>query len=250
VLKSEQISEEFGLTYKLSVPSDGRGGRPLLVMLHGYAGDEESMWTFTRGLEGVKPVVVAPRGFLEAEPARLEREGREIVDGYCWWTVDTLPNGEPRKDRRTTTADLEFAFERVEPFIEGIVSKYDIDRSRIVGVGFSQGSAVLSSLSLHKPGLLKGMAFLAGFTPSCVFKEGCLVSPEVKEGRVKLPRYFMAHGTQDRIIEIHMARRAKAELEKLGAGVEFHTDQIGHKIGPNGVRGLRRWLTQMLSEEG
>ena len=55
-------------------------------------------------------------------------------------------------------------------------------------------------------------------------------------------RVFIAHGSLDEVAPFQKAQAGKEYLESLGAEVELHQDDCGHKIGTNGMRALKVWL--------
>ena len=63
-----------GLKHRVYLPPDGGEGRPLVVMVHGRAGNDQVMWVFSKALERLKPVVVAPQATIP-----------DIKDGFSWW---------------------------------------------------------------------------------------------------------------------------------------------------------------------
>ena len=117
---------------------------------------------------------------------------------------------------------------------------------QMIAFGFSQGSAVISTLSLMRPGMFRGVAILSGFVPRRVFAEDSFVNECYKENSSLLPKYFIAHGTKDEVVPILRANVAKRELEALGAQVELHTDDVGHKVSSAGIRALQAWVERLL----
>jgi phospholipase/carboxylesterase len=55
---------------------------------------------------------------------------------------------------------------------------------------------------------------------------------------------FIAHGTQDEVIAIERARKGAEYLRQLGLEVTFVEDSVGHKVGIQGTRELKRWMDQ------
>lgn len=241
MLKSTEAEPEnitrLGLTHRVYLPAEAASGkRPIVFMIHGRAGDATLMWTFSKVFPEPRPIVIALQGFLP-----------DPIGGWSWWLVDKLPDGSPRVERKTTIADLQHAHARVEPFIDGAIDLYGGDPKRVYAMGFSQGAAVASTLSLKRPELFSGVALLAGFIPSVVFREEGIVAPAVKNKTAKLPHYFFGHGSKDQVIALPMAENAAAELRGFGAEVEFFTDDVGHKVGIESLRELKTWFATELA---
>jgi phospholipase/carboxylesterase len=120
------------------------------------------------------------------------------------------------------------------------------DRSPVYLMGFSQGAALSYAFSLVEPTLVAGVIALAGFLPE-------EMHPERSEAQSKdapaFPRhgYLIIHGTDDQIVPIHRAHQARDHLRSIGAPVEYHAYPIGHKVAPQGLKDITRWLTAVLS---
>ncbi len=77
---SEREIEETGLSHRVYLPEGaGEGGQrhPVVLMVHGRAGNESVMWVFSKALEGIKPIVVSPQAPL-VDP----------IGGYSWWLME------------------------------------------------------------------------------------------------------------------------------------------------------------------
>jgi len=53
---------------------------------------------------------------------------------------------------------------------------------------------------------------------------------------------FVAHGTQDQMIPIELARASMKLLEQAGAQVTYCEDEVGHKLSANCLRALETYL--------
>jgi phospholipase/carboxylesterase len=149
------------------------------------------------------------------------------------------PSG--KRLRKATPEELQGAFDKMSAFIEEAISEYNCDPDLVIGVGFSQGAALIGSLSLNRPGLLTGVALLAGIIPRVLQDEHQLIAPEVLKGEAKLARYFMNNGTKDRIVTVERGRESRDKLIELGAEVEFHEEAVTHKVGSQGREALSKW---------
>lgn len=177
----------------------------LLVLLHGWTGDENSMWVFASKLP-LQEAVLAPRAPYTAP------EG-----GYTWCEIQTGTVGLPTLD------DL-------RPSVEGLIGFID-DWSRTAGmnanqfdlVGFSQGAALSYTLALIHPERIRVLAMLSGFIP--VGAEDLLAKHPLAGKPV-----FIAHGRQDNMIPVEQARRTVTLLDGAGARVTYCESEDGHKV--------------------
>lgn len=189
---------------------------PLAILVHGRAGDMGVMSIFRNQF---------PKGWSFLLP---QAPLADSLGGWSWWQFDA-----PR-DQIVELADRQV--EHFEQWLGRILRERCLTPRRIVGIGFSQGAALLSRVSITRSGLLQGVGLLAGFVVRSSDDQELIGSA--------LPRVFMAHGRRDETIPVEVAERGAAYLADLGFTVELHLDDTGHKIGSTGMRELRRWVKE------
>lgn len=190
---------------------------PLVVLIHGRAGDRSVMWTFERSIPE-DCHVVAFQAFLP-----------DPLGGWSWWDM-TVPGS--KKEAILSAAG------RLSRALEAFLGLYRLAPKRYIGMGFSQGSVLLSAMALRGFFNFDGVAVLAGF----VFQP----SEPIVSG--KQPSIFVAHGTADETISVDQARDGVAALNRLGLTVEYVEEEVGHKVGIKGTRALKEWLVRVLAE--
>jgi len=184
-----------------------------LLMLHGYTGDENSMWVFARNLPK-NLFIAAPRAPYPA------KEG-----GFSW------RNPEPGSEGSHTLTELKSSAEDLIGLIDSISESVGLDATQLDMAGFSQGAAMAAVLALSFPQRFGKVALLAGFLPAGV--------EDLIEARVlKDKPLFVAHGTQDQLVPVERARQLIESLEKAGAHVTFCEAEVGHKVSADCLRGL------------
>src|SRR3989304_4875041 len=115
-----------------------REGQPgsfqhLVVLLHGWTGDENSMWIFSENIPK-SYWVIAPRGIYPAGP-----------NGYSWRKTDISKTWD--------TPDInEFnpAISFIEKMLDGFNQRTGIPVDSFDIMGFSQGAALASSFLLKR----------------------------------------------------------------------------------------------------
>jgi phospholipase/carboxylesterase len=194
---------------------EGQGPWPIFLLLHGWTGDETSMWIFASRLPE-KAILIAPRALYPTQPS-----------GYSW-----VVNQE---ERWPTVADFQPALERLD---EILTQRWfpAADFSRLHLVGFSQGAALSFAFLLTQPERITSVAGLSGFLP-----EGAQVIAQRQPVIGK--RLFLAHGTQDRLVPVDRARQAVDTLETAGAQVVYCEDDVGHKLSASCFRGLEAFFS-------
>ncbi len=194
-----------------------QGPARLLLLVHGWTGDENSMWVFTRNLRP-QYWIMAPRALYETDPA-----------GYSW-----RPEPAGRHDWPT--------FEDLQPAVQSLLSMTDayaaengIDAAQFDTVGFSQGAALVAAMALLHPERIGRAGILAGFIP----QGGEILA---RDRRLDGKPFFVAHGTQDPRVPIEHARSAARVLEQAGAQVTYCEDDVAHKLSLKCLRALEGFL--------
>jgi phospholipase/carboxylesterase len=196
----------------------------LLVLLHGWTGDENSMWIFTRALSP-DYWMIAPRGRSEAAPyGDLAAPG-----GYSWRNSRGPVTGLP---------SLEVLRESAEALIK-LADEYSasvkINSAQFDLMGFSQGAAVANVIGMLYPQRVRKMGVLAGFVPAGM-------EEIIKQKPLAGKNIFVAHGTQDQMIPIGRARASIAWLEQAGARITYCEDDVAHKVSASCLRALESYL--------
>ncbi|MCL4274105.1 MAG: hypothetical protein KJZ77_09570 [Anaerolineales bacterium] len=189
----------------------------ILMMIHGWTGDENSMWVFTRGLPP-DFWIIAPRAPHPAE-----------TSGYSWRPLQPETWGRP-------------SFEQLLPAAEGLIRLMDeyaasvkVDASQFDVMGFSQGAAMVNVLGMLYPQRIRKMGVLAGFVPSGADE---YVAKRSLAGK----QIFVAHGTKDEMVTVERARESMDLLEQAGATIMYCEDEVGHKLSANCLRALETYL--------
>ncbi len=190
--------------------------RPLLL-LHGWTGDENSMWVFARHLPP-DYWMVAPRAPRPTKPS-----------GYSWRV------GSPAGGARAELGDL-------KPSVESLLSMLDsfaAGRSLVAPawnvMGFSQGAVVAATMAVLFPERVQRVAMLAGFVPSGA--EDVLATLPLRGKHV-----FIAHGSLDEMVDIELGRQAVRLLELAGANVQVCESPVGHKVSADCMRQMESFF--------
>lgn len=221
---SDKSCVESGLIHCVRLPEQAGPDRPApaLVMLHGWRGDESSMWIFKQVI-AAGAAAITPRAPLELKPQE-----------YAWYRHN---GGRPTPDPASLREGLEYLVR----FMTTIPDQYPIDPKRLLLVGFSQGAAIGNGLALSRPDLIIGMASLAGMMPE--------LPPDIvrDEGVAGLP-VFIAHGTEDQIVPVLEARKTRDVYAGHGADITYGEYKTGHKMTVQGIKDLKTWVAQVLAK--
>lgn len=189
----------------------------LLVLLHGWTGDENSMWIFTRRIS-TDYHLISPRAPHPADQG-----------GFSWRPPQALTFGGPSLEM------LQPAAEALIHLIDEYSASVKLDASQFDIVGFSQGAAMVNVVGLLHPHRVRKMGVLAGFMPSGL-------EEHISKKPLADKNIFVAHGTQDQMIPIDRARASMALLEQAGAQVTYCEDEVGHKLSATCLGALEKYL--------
>ncbi|HEY5983171.1 MAG TPA: alpha/beta fold hydrolase [Anaerolineales bacterium] len=216
-IESETTLAEFhGWTLRQR-ESEGSSAR-LLLLLHGWTGDENSMWVFARDLPR-HYWIFAPRAPHPTRPS-----------GYSWRL------SSPDLGDRPSLDDLRSSGTDLISLVDAYRLEQQIADDTFDLMGFSQGAALACVVALLFPQRIGKLGVLAGFVPKGA---EALVAHRPLEGKA----VFLAHGTQDKMVGIEDAERAAQLLETAGAFVTPCFDDVGHKLSARCLRGLHSFFT-------
>ncbi len=217
-------TKDAGLIHYVRIPEGATRAKPAptVLLVHGRAGDESVMWVFAQAIPNDVAIVSVRAPYIDQDDG-----------GFAWFNTD-------RKDGRLFPVqdEVKLSVEKLAKFIRAMSQIYPINGDRIIAFGFSQGAAMISTLSFFEPDLLHGIAPLAGFMP--------LPSSQLPDANLDGYPVFMAHGTKDDVITMKSAQRNKQILESADANVTWNTYNVGHKLPIQGIRDLGAWLQELL----
>ena len=217
--KPKQITVGEAIT-KIREPNTIRGAR-VCLLLHGWTGDESSMWVFGNKISE-DWLVIAPRAPFQS--VDLDLGGFSWVDQTIKnWPV--YPNFFP-------------AVSFLDTLISDVASLYSgADFSKINLIGFSQGAAMAFVYAGVNPSLFRKVALLSGFLPEDY--EGY-----VKTGQFRELNIFIGHGTNDEVVPISKAIEAKTHFEGQCKNMVYCVSDVGHRLGSDCFNALQSFMNE------
>jgi phospholipase/carboxylesterase len=191
----------------------------LLVLHHGRASDEQDLIGLAGALDPRERLhVVAPRA-----PLRLAAS-----PGYHWYLVPRVGYPDPDSFRA--------AYRELGAFHDELWERTGIGPERTVLGGFSMGTVMSYALGLgdDRPAPA-GILALSGFVPTV---EGWQPSLADRQGAAVL----IAHGRNDPVIPIALARQARELLEQAGFAVDYRESDAAHNVDPGDIPRVVAWL--------
>jgi phospholipase/carboxylesterase len=199
ILEETSIVKSDQWIARVRPPTEPWNGR-IVLLLHGWTGDENIMWLFARKLP-VHCWMVAPRGPVESP------------DGGFAWAV-------PQNGIRPGYAAYLQQAEKLIDHLKGWVPDYSPE-TRLDMIGFSQGAAMTYVLTLATTPTK--VAPLAGYLPSGL-------DEHFKNRDFSSLQMFLAHNTDDKMVSVEESRKASTLFRNAGASVQYCENTGGHKV--------------------
>ena len=193
------------------VPGGAGSGAPVLLLLHGTGGDENSLLDFGRSIYPGAPLL-SPRGRV-------------------------LENGMPRFFRRLAEgvfdeADLIRRTHELADFVGTAAAGYGFDPRRVVAFGYSNGANIAASTLLLHPGTLAGAVLLRAMTPLTPARPPDLAGVPV----------LLAAGRHDPLVTASNVEALTAMLQGAGARATLRWSDAGHQLTAAEIEAARLWL--------
>lgn len=181
-----------------------------VLLLHGWTGDEDSMWIFASRLPK-NYVILAPRGI-----------NKTPLGGYGWEKrgAKSWPHAADFQDAIQALFDLQA--EMAAP---------EINAKQIDLLGFSQGAALAYTMLLKYPERINKVAGLSGFLPTGL-------EDEIEAQKLSGKQVFVSHGLRDEMVPVDKARRVVKNLKAAGAEVIYCEEDVGHKLSAGCFRAM------------
>jgi phospholipase/carboxylesterase len=186
-------------------------GASTLLLLHGTGGSEHDLLELGRML-APSAALLSPRGKV-------------------------LENGMPRFFRRLAEGvfdieDLKLRTHELADFVEAACEAYEIDQSRIIAVGFSNGANIAASMLLLRPGVIRSAVLLRAMVP---------LEPESPVD-LQGSRILISSGRHDPIVPADNAERLAELLREAGADVTHHWEEASHGLTRGDIEAASEWV--------
>ncbi|WP_229216994.1 alpha/beta hydrolase [Dyadobacter luteus] len=208
---------QTNLQYLIKEPEKKGIKGKAIILLHGVGSNEKDLFTLADYLPEDFYIISVRAPF----PMGAER--------YAWYQVD-FSTGKPVYN----TQQEQQSRKMIQDFIVQVKQKYDLEQVYLGG--FSQGAIMSFSIGLTDPGSVKGIVALSGRLLEEI-KPFAAQKDELKKLQV-----FIAHGKQDRTLDVAYAREAKTYLHQLGIEPTYSEFEGGHQVTADVIQELKIWL--------
>ena len=149
------------------------------------------------------------------------------------------------KDSSIGRREDETGIRQSEQIIRALIARENargIPTRNIMLAGFSQGCAMTLQTGLRLEEQLAGLLCLSGYLPLAE-----TVETERHQANQTTP-IFMAHGTQDAIIDIERAKASCTQLQQLGYNVEWKTYGMPHSVCLEEIRDIAQFFARHFAQ--
>lgn len=211
---------ETTLEHRLLPPRHaGAAAHPSILLLHGRGADEEDLLNLAPSFD--------ERFLLLSARAPFPYP----CGGYTWY--DVRDSGDP------DPATFLDSYGRLSQFLDDLLAHYPVDPAKLLLFGFSMGTVMSYALALCRPERIAGVAANSGYLPE-------VSAPVYRWQELSGTRFFITHGTEDKVIPVALARRARALLESGGAPVRYREYAMPHSIGEQALADVAAWTRTFL----
>jgi phospholipase/carboxylesterase len=193
------------------------------ILLHGYGSNEEDLFSFAPQLPE-DAYIFSVRAPFDAPPY-----------GFAWYAI----NFDADQNKFSDNEQAKDSVQLIGSFIDEISSKYEIKFKNIMLIGFSQGCILSYAVSLTFPEKIKGIVAMGGYLNEQI------IPTTIDKNAISHLKIFSSHGTQDQVVPVDWARKAKPFLENLGVNVIYKEYPVGHGIPPQNFWDFRNWLDEI-----
>ncbi|WP_089717949.1 alpha/beta hydrolase [Candidatus Entotheonella palauensis] len=199
----------------------GEGPHPTILTLHGRGANAMDLLGLAPHLAGGRFLIICPQGPVQTPI------GPGMV-GYGWYP--SVPGQPPDMDA------ILAARQQLRAFLQAAEARYDIDRNKLLVLGFSQGGVMAYTMALIEPERFAALIALSTWLP-----EEMLEHVDDRATLQQLPT-LIQHGSRDELVEVDRARRSVEMLREQRVPLTYREYEMGHEINSQSLTDLVQWL--------
>ncbi|MEK6324326.1 MAG: dienelactone hydrolase family protein [Acidobacteriota bacterium] len=223
----EKTTEQrINLYYDLYLPNaDELEPRPLLIALHGYEGNKESMMALAQKINSSDFIIASvqgPNGFF----VRSESEPNKPKIGFGWMM------------QYKADETIRLHHETLLSVIEQIATDCTVDRQAIFLLAFSQSVSLNYRFAFTHPGLVRGVIAVCGGIP------GDWAQDKYHNSDTDV---LIIAGETDEFYPLERTRTFKDAMARRARSVEYRSFQVGHVFPRESLPIIDEWIKERLS---
>ncbi|MCE3260577.1 MAG: phospholipase/Carboxylesterase [Bacteroidetes bacterium] len=222
---SQTLTVKTDLVYKVNLPSKQLDKPPVLILLHGYGSNESDLFDISKSVD--------ERFLTFSLRAPYAARGQ----GHSWYALE-YPDGKRTHDYQ----QAKISRNKILAFISEACRTYKADSTQVFIMGFSQGAIMCYDIALSKPEKIKGALPLSGLLMDD--------SKKIKTDSLKMKKvkFFIAHGSEDNIINFKEGENAAKAVKEKKAVVSFKSYPVAHSISGQELNDIKSWLKSSLDQ--
>jgi predicted esterase len=221
---TERFTEQrINLYYDLDTPAGDRDRPlPLLIALHGYEGNKESMMRMM-GRVGLDDFLIAS---VQGPNAFFVREGQEPQGarvGFGWMM------------QYKASETISLHHRTLLSIIEDVAASHPLDRNSIFLISFSQSVSLNYRFAFTHPGVVRGLVAVCGGIP------GDWDENKYKNSDTDV---LIIAGETDEFYPLERTRTFKDAIARRARSVEFLSFPVGHVFPRESLPVINRWISE------
>jgi phospholipase/carboxylesterase len=200
----------------------------LVIFFHGYGADGNDLISLSDSFAKLLPNA---EFYSPNAPNRCE-----MGVGYQWFPIRQNADGTINLN---SSKEIIFSVNMINDYINLLIKEKKTDISKILLIGFSQGTMIALETMISKGERFMGLiGFSGGFLD---------VTKKNERDSIKTP-ILLIHGDVDQVVPMNMTNIALEQLYKKGFQVEKHIcKDLGHGISIDGLNYASEFLRKILS---
>lgn len=201
----------------------------LVIFFHGYGADGNDLMSLSDSFSKLLPNA---EFYSPNAPNRCEMGGI----GYQWFPIRQNADGTTNLN---SSKEIILSVNMINDYINLLIKEKKIDISKILLIGFSQGTMIaLETMISNEKGFMGLIGFSGGFLD---------VTKKIGTDSIKTP-IMLIHGDVDQVVPMTMTNIAVKQLHKKGFNVKKHIcKDLGHGISIDGLNYASEFLRKILS---
>lgn len=195
---------------------EGSKERPVLLLLHGTGGSEESLLDIGRIIDE-NASILSVRGNISE-------------------------NGMPRFFRRLAEGifdeeDLIYRTKELNNFLDEASKRYNFNRDNIVAIGYSNGANIAASLLLQYPSSLK----------AAILHHPMVPIRDIEKTSLKDVPIFIGAGLNDSICRPEETKELEKMFKDREARLTVYWESNGHRLTKTELDSAKKWYKNFLN---
>ena len=211
----------------------GADPKGTVIWMHGLGAD---CWDFVSIVKELALPAELPLRFIfpQAPSRPISINNGQVMPGWYDITMAELQDSPARKADETGVRES-------QALINALIAREatrGIASGKIVIAGFSQGGAIALQTALRHAQPLAGILALSTYLAldSSLPAERTLANANIP--------ILMAHGTQDPVVQLALARTSRTKLEAQGYQVEWREYPMPHSVCMEEIEDIGAWLVK------